>query len=228
MAKLSQDVRSRFMEVSTAAFGHHISRGFMHRRIKPILPSFKMVGEAYTVRMTERDITALFYGIMKAPKGSVIVVDRGSDDTFASAGDWLALMMEHRGLAGLVVDGPATDRIGLEELGFPVFCDGFSPVTCQILGTNGEVQIPIECGGAVVQPGDIIFGDADGVIVVPDDYEHLLQLAERSAANEKRRDERLATDGSYRFMQREDVDVERFFEFDVKGALAEIKAKFRP
>ena len=130
MVKLPQEVLDRFMEVAPAQIGHHVSHGFMHPRIKPVVSSFKVIGQAYTVRMTERDGAALYYAIMKAPKGAVIVVDRGSDDTFACVGDQLALMMKHRELGGLIVDGPATDRIGLEKLGFPVFCCGFSPVTC--------------------------------------------------------------------------------------------------
>jgi regulator of RNase E activity RraA len=227
MVELSQEVRDRFMKISSAQLGHHLSSGFMHPRIKPVVPSMKMIGQAYTVRMTERDILALYYGVMKAPKGSVMVVDRGDDNTYASAGDWLALMMRDRGLAGQVVDGPATDRVGLEKLGFPVFCTGFSPAATQLLGTNGVVQIPVQCGGVVVHPGDIIFGDADGVLVVPDDYEHLLALAEQMTANEARRDERVATEG-WKFLQRDDLDVEKFFESDMQGAINAIKAKFKP
>lgn len=224
MVKLTQEVIDRFMQVAPAQIGHHISHGFMHPRIKPVVPSFKIIGNAYTVRMTERDGAALYYALMKAEPGSIIVVDRGSDDIFACAGDQLALMAMHRGIGGLVIDGPATDRVGLENLGFPVFCTGFSPVTCLCKGTNGEVQIPIQCGGAVVHPGDIIFGDADGVIVVPDDYEPLLEAAEKMTANEKRRAERVEKEG-YKFLRRDDVDVEKLFEFDMEAALAEIKKK---
>ena len=224
MVKLTQEVIDRFMQVAPAQIGHLISSGFMHPRIKPVSPSFKIIGNAYTVRMTDRDSTALYYALMKAEPGQIIVVDRGSDDIFACVGDQLALMAKHRGIGGIVIDGPATDRVGLEILGFPVFCSGFSPVTCLLKGTSGEVQVPIECGGAVVHPGDLIFGDADGVIVVPDDYEHLLVAAEKMTANERRRAERVEKEG-YKFLRRDDVDVEKLFEFDMEGAIAEIKKK---
>ena len=179
--QLTKEVIDRLMKVAPAQFGHHIEHGFMHPRIKPVVPWMKMVGPAYTVRATERDGSALYYAIMTAEKGSVIVVDRGEEDIFACAGDQLVLMMKHRELGGLVVDGPVTDRIGLEKLGFPVFCTGFSPVTTLCKGTNGEVDIPVQCGGAVVNPGDIIFGDADGVIALSPDLltEELLATAER-------------------------------------------------
>jgi regulator of RNase E activity RraA len=184
-----------------------------------------MVGPAYTVRATERDGSALYYGIMKAPKGSVIVVDRGGEEFFACAGDQLALMMKHREFAGLVVDGPVTDRVGLEKLGFPVFGTGFSPVTTLCTGTNGEVQVPIQCGGAVVNPGDIVFGDADGVVVLPEDFEDLLIAAEKMTANEKLRAEKVEKEG-YQFLKRDDFDVVKFFEYDKEGAINEIKKKF--
>jgi len=64
-------------------------------------------------------------------------------------------------MSGIVIDGPATDKLALKRMGFPVFCTGFSPVTCNVTGTSGEAGIAVECGGAVVRPGDIIFGDAD-------------------------------------------------------------------
>lgn len=213
MTALSPETVARFMDVSPAQIGHHISRGFMHPRIQAVDPSYKIIGRAYTVRMTERDGTALYYAIMKAPKGAIIVVDRGTEDVFACVGDQVALMMSHRELGGLVVDGPATDRVGLTKLGFPVFCAGFSPVTTLCAGTNGEVGVPIQCGGAVVRPDDIVFGDADGVIIVPEDYEELLVAAEKMTAVERARAERVEKEG-YRYLQREDYDVVAFFEGD--------------
>lgn len=223
--QLTPEIVDRIMTVAPAQFGHFLQHGFMHPRIKPVVPWFKMVGPAYTVRATERDGSALYYGIMKAPKGSVIVVDRGGEELFACAGDQLALMMKHRELAGLVVDGPVTDRVGLEKLGFPVFGTGFSPVTTLCTGTNGEVQVPIQCGGAVVKPGDVVFGDADGVVVLPEDFENLLAAAEKMTANEKLRAEKVEKEG-YKFLKRDDFDVVKFFEYDKEGAINEIKKKF--
>lgn len=224
--QLTPETIARIMAVAPAQFGHFLQHGFMHPRIKPVVPWFKVVGPAYTVRSTERDGSALYYGIMKAPKGAIIVVDRGGEDVFACAGDQLALMMHHRELGGLVVDGPVTDRVGLEKLGFPVFCTGFSPVTTLCTGTNGEVQIPVQCGGAVVNPGDVVFGDADGVVVLPSDFrEDLLVAAEKLTENERIRAEKIEKEG-YRFLRRDDFDVEKFFEFDKSDLFNEIKKRY--
>ena len=110
--KLTKELYDRIMATAPAQFGHHLEHGFMHPRITPVEPHMKMLGPAYTVRMTERDGSALYYAIMKAEKGSVIVVDRGSEDIFAPAGDQLVLMMKHRELGGLVVDGYGQTKLG--------------------------------------------------------------------------------------------------------------------
>jgi hypothetical protein len=115
-----------------------------------------------------------------------------------------------------------TDRIGLEKLGFPVFCAGFSPVTTLCTGTNGEVQIPSSAAAPLSTRAISFSGTADGVIVLPDDYEHLLEGAERLTQNEIRRMERVAKEG-YRFLQRDDVDIVKFFEYDKEAFINELK-----
>ena len=219
--ELSQEIRDRFMKVEPAAIGHHITRGFMRPDIKPVCDEMKVVGPAYTVRLTERDSSALYAAIQKAPKGSVIVVDRAGDHTFACVGEFFAEMTRQCGMAGIVIDGPATDKLALKAMGFPVFCTGFSPVTSNVTGTSGEIEIDIECGGAVVRTGDIILGDADGVIVVPENYMPYLEAAEKKAADEAARREALKNGLVYN--KREDFDVVKLFEYDVNGAINDVK-----
>lgn len=219
--EFTQEIHDRFMKCDPAAIGHFVGRGFMRPNIKPVTDEMKVVGPAYTVRLTARDSSALYYAIQKAPKGSVLVVDRAGDHTFACIGEFVAVMAQVNGIAGLVIDGPATDKRALKMSNFPVFCTGFSPVTSNVTGTSGEVQIPIECGGAVVQPGDIIFGDADGVLVVPSDFMSYLERAEKKAADEI--DKRAAILKGMVYAKREDFDVIKFFEANVRGALNDLK-----
>lgn len=183
---LSQEIINRFIKVDPATVGHYIGGGYMHPKMKPLKhDESKMVGPAYTVRIPGRDSAGLYYAISKAPKGSVIVIDRCGDDIFACCGEMVATYAQGCEMAGIVLDGPATDSIALENLDIPVFCTGISAVTTIILGVTGEVDIPISCAGAIVNPGDIVFGDADGVIVMPpDNYEEALKKAEISVANE--------------------------------------------
>lgn len=219
--EFTEEIRERFMKVSPAAIGHHIAGGFMKAEIKPVTDEMKVVGPAYTVRLTERDSSALYYALQKAPKGSVIVIDRSGDHTFACVGEFLAEMAKGCGMAGIVVDGPATDKLALKNSPFPVFCTGFSPVTSIVTGTSGEVGIDIECGGAVVRPGDIILGDADGVIVVPEDFMPYLEDAEKKEAAEVERRKELRNGLVYN--KREDFDVVKFFEYGVNQAINEVK-----
>ena len=88
------------------------------------------------------------------------------DCRFGPFGEILALACQHRGIAGIVVDGSVRDGSDIEALGFPVFCRGLAPS-----GTRkevaGELRTSIQCGGVNVDPGDIIVADRDGVIVIP-------------------------------------------------------------
>ncbi len=219
--ELTREIRDRFMRVEPAAIGHYITRGFMRPDVKPVCDHMKVVGTAFTVRLNERDSSALYYAIQKAPKNSVIVIDRSGDHTFACVGEFFAEMTRACGMAGIVVDGPVTDKLALKRMGFPVFCTGCSPVTCNVTGTSGEIGIAIECGGAVVRPGDIIFGDADGVIVVPENYLPYLEIAEKKAAEEAALRKEL--ENGFVYDKRRDFDVVQFFESNVPAAIAKVK-----
>lgn len=219
--EFTEEIRARFMKVSPAAIGHHIAGGYMNAEIKPVVDEMKVCGPAYTVRLPERDSSALYYALQKAPKGSVIVIDKGADKTFACVGEFLAQMAKGCGMAGIVIDGPATDKLALKSSDFPVFCTGFSPVTSIVTGTSGEVQVDIECGGAVVKTGNIILGDADGVIVVPEDFMPYLEEAEVKEAGEITKREHIRNGLIYN--RREDFDIVKFFEYGVNREIAKIK-----
>ena len=221
---LSEQNRQRFMKVDPANIGHNIDGGFMDKEIKPVTDDMKVAGTAYTVRMPQRDSSALYYALMNAAPGSVIVIDKGEDDAFACVGEWVAFIAKSRKIAGIVIDGPATDKLALKKLGLPLFCTGFSPVTSAVTGESGEVQVEIDCGGAIVKPGSIIVGDADGVVVVPDNYEQYLLDAEKKGAAEAQR--RLKVANGARYDQREDFDVTDFFNAGVVQAIEKCRKRF--
>lgn len=185
---MDEQLLKRLMEVDPAQIGHYISGGFMDPEIKPISKTFKVAGPAWTVRVFANDNAIFYYALDKAPKGSVIVIDRVGDRVYAPIGEVAATAAMYAGMAGIVLDGPATDSIAIEKIGFPVFSRGLSAVTTGALGLKGDYNIPVQCGGAVVNPGDIIFGDADGVIVIPPDMlEPLLEKALKANEIEKKR-----------------------------------------
>lgn len=215
---LTEELIQRFLKVDPATIGHYIGGGFMRPEMKPLNRRSKMVGPAYTIRMQGKDSACLYYAMKHAPKGSVLVIDRCGDDTYACVGEMVALLSKCSGFAGIVIDGPATDSLAIEELGFPVFCTGISAVTTNVIGISGEVDVQISCSGAVVHPGDIVFGDADGVIVLPPDgFEGALAKAEESVANEVGLRKHFLDGGFAK------INIDRLWESDVLGMIAELK-----
>ena len=190
---ISQELYQRMMRVDPATIGHHITGGFMHCGMKPLNPNGKMLGPAYTVKMVGLDSGPLHYAIAHAPKGSVLVIDHRDAPEYAPIGEFVALSIQMHGMAGVVIDGCVTDSKAIRESGFPVYCTGVSAVVTKMLANSGEVNVPISCAGAVVNPGDIIFADCDGVLVLPNqDIEEPLQKAEQGMERERRMREKLA------------------------------------
>ena len=136
-------------------------------RIKPIWPTARLVGTAYTVRTPPGEHYSVKQAALSAGPGDVIVVDAGGETDFALWGDILAQVALERGLAGLVVDGAVRDAGEIDRLGVPVFAAGVIPAGPRGKATQGEVGVPIRCAGVAVEPGDIVYGDRDGVVVIP-------------------------------------------------------------
>jgi regulator of RNase E activity RraA len=137
------------------------------------------VGVAHTLRyLPLREDLFKRYGTgMNAQKraieelrpGHVLVMDARRDPTAGTLGDILALRALRRGAAGVVTDGAVRDSAAITDLGLPVYAAGAHPSVLGRRHVPWDTGVPIACGGALVQPGDLIVGDADGVVVVPPD-----------------------------------------------------------
>lgn len=140
--------------------------GAMDAGIKPIDRKSRLAGPAFTVRCPPRDNLIIHKAIYQAPPGSVLVIDSGGYTDAGCMGEIMTLACMARGIAGVVLDGACRDANDIERLGFPFFARGFNPggTVKDSWGTLGE---PVQCGGRVVNTGDIIVGDVDGVVVVP-------------------------------------------------------------
>jgi 4-hydroxy-4-methyl-2-oxoglutarate aldolase len=140
----------------------------MDTRIRPVWRGARFAGRAFTVRTPPGEHRAVREAAERAPAGTVLVVDGGGELECALWGDKMSKLALDRGLAGLVVDGAVRDVDGIEALGFPVFAVASTP-TPPARERDGELDVPITCGGLTVNPGDYVYGDADGVVVVPAD-----------------------------------------------------------
>ncbi|MVO90549.1 fumarylacetoacetate hydrolase family protein [Streptomyces sp. p1417] len=207
---LDPDIAAALRGLATATLSSQLrKRGLQHMTIdgvRPTDPTAKLVGTAHTLRYLplREDLFEKFGGGMNAQKraveelrpGQVLVMDARRDPTAGTIGDILALRAQQRGAAGVVTDGALRDSAAVAALGLPTYYAAEHPAVLGRRHIPWDTGVPIACGGALVQPGDILVGDADGVLVVPPDLveeliadsaEQELQerfIAERVAAGE--------------------------------------------
>jgi regulator of RNase E activity RraA len=137
-------------------------------------PASKVVGPACTVKVHPADNLMVHASLDVAQAGDVVVIDAGGTSTNATLGNLVCAKAQHLGIAGFVIDGYVRDLPKIEPLGFPVWARGGTTTGPWHKGP-GEINYPISCGGIVVNPGDIVVGDAAGVVIVPkDDAEEIL------------------------------------------------------
>jgi regulator of RNase E activity RraA len=111
----------------------------------------------------------------------------GPTDRIAPWGELLSTASRARGAAGCVTDGLVRDVRQIREMGFPVFHGGIGPLDTKGRGKVMAIDVPVECGGVAVRSGDLVFGDADGVVVVPREVEgEILRAAFEKVAGEDR------------------------------------------
>ena len=188
--RISNEVIQQLLIPSTATlttalkqFG--LSRSFMHG-VAPLRPNMKMAGPAFTLRYipAREDLNAgevdnlkdvQRVGIEEIGKGAVFVIDARGDARAGTMGDILATRLFKRGVAGVVTDGAFRDSPSIAEMGIPAFAAAMNAHSNKTVHHPSEIQVPIACGEVAVIPGDIIVGDAEGVVVVP------IQLAEEVA-----------------------------------------------
>jgi RraA family protein len=140
----------------------------MNAAIGPLTsPELRLAGPACTVKVFPGDNLMVHKSLDLAAPGDVVVVDASSSHLTAVLGDLVVTKARHRGIAGFVVDGLVRDLPGILALGdLPVYARGVTPIGPLHRGP-GEVNYPVSVGGIVVQPGDVVIGDADGIVVVP-------------------------------------------------------------
>ncbi|MGE5532085.1 MAG: RraA family protein [Bacteroidota bacterium] len=168
----------------------------MRARIKPVDRSMRVHGPACTAHAYPGGTYASGLAMEAAKPGDVIVIDAQGVLEAIMWGEIFSTMAAVAGVAGTIVDGAVRDIAEVIELGYPLFSAGIHPGA----GTGdklGKVNITIQCGGVVVRPGDYVFGDLLGVVVVPpeellDVYDWCRQIQEKEAAILKDLHEKLA------------------------------------
>ena len=144
--------------------------GVMPPAIGPVVPDMRLCGPAVTVQSPGGDNLWLHRAIYVARPGDVLVVHVSNVHAYGYWGEIMSAAAQARGLAGLVIDGCVRDGAVLGEFGLPVFARGLCiRGTGKDFGASGWINHPLLFGDLIVQPGDLVVGDADGVVVVPRD-----------------------------------------------------------
>ncbi len=173
-----------FADIPVANIADNMNRmSCISAKIRP-LNAAPLLGTAFTVKVNPGDNLMLHKAIDMAEPGDVIVVDaQGSLDN-AITGELMVAWMEYRKIAGLIVDGAIRDVGTIQKMAFPVYAAGATPKGPYKNGP-GEINQEICCGGVVINPGDILVGDEDGVVVIcPEDAAALAAKARETIAKE--------------------------------------------
>jgi RraA family protein len=141
-------------------------RGTLGGRIQPLSKSMKVAGPAFTVEVRPGDNLMIHAALALAQPGDVIVVDGKGDLSCALTGALMAAHAQKAGIAGFVIDGAVRDTDECARGSFPIFAAGANP-NGPLKGAAGRINWPVSLAGTSVNPGDLIVGDADGVVVVP-------------------------------------------------------------
>ncbi len=162
------DIVAAFREMPVAAIGDSMSRNIgtyglrqYHARLDTVL-----CGPAVTVRVRPGDNLMIHKALMMVQPGDVLVIDGGADITQALVGGLIRTTCVAKQLGGIVLDGAVRDLTEWAEEGMPIFARGHTHRGPSKDGP-GEINIPVSCAGLAVLPGDLIVGDADGVIAIP-------------------------------------------------------------
>ncbi len=161
-----KSLMDQFREIGTATV-HEASgkKGAVDYAIKPIAKGVRICGPAFTVQCHPLDNLMLHKALERAQPGDILVTTVGGHYEGGYLGGLMATSAMARKIGGLAIDGCIRDSAELIEMGFPCFCRGFS-IKGTSKGVLGSINYPVVFGGVIVNPGDLILGDDDGMVVV--------------------------------------------------------------
>ena len=179
--RLSPELRDKLLRAPVAALSAQLRKRGLDAvtidGVRAMHPGAKLVGTARTLRLVpgRDDLFARQGGGHNAQKrafdtvgeGEVLVIEARGDARSGTFGDILALRAHARGAAGIVTDGGVRDHAAVAAVGIPVYSAGPHPAVLGRLHVPWDVDVAVACGGTTVEPGDVLVGDGDGVVVIP-------------------------------------------------------------
>lgn len=163
----------------------------LDERLRPLAPTMRLIGRAHTVmtadifERADEPYRLEIEAVDALQPGDVMVGSTNRSQRTCFWGELLSTASMARGATGCAIDGHTRDALRIMEMGFPVFATGFRPVDSSYRGTVVGYGCPVEVGSVVVHPGDIIFGDFDGIVVIPPDrLEEVVTAAHKKVTSE--------------------------------------------
>jgi len=163
--------------------------GVMDSGIKPAFRA-KVTGQALTVQLSKGDLVDPLKALEMGQPGDVIVVDAGGDPNTSVCGGLMGGLAQNRSIRGMIIDGAGRDTDELEAIGWPIWTRAITPRGTHTMfsGRKEElsINVPIQCGGVLVNPGDFVVADLMGVTVIPlERAEEVVALAQEQADREE-------------------------------------------
>ena len=193
--KRNDALRAKFDKVlecfsATAVFADVQYRtGVMDSGIKPAFRA-KVTGQAITVQLSKGDLVDPLKALEMGQEGDVIVVDAGGDPNTSVCGGLMGGLAQNRGIRGMIIDGAGRDTDELEHINWPIWTRAITPRGTHTMfsGRKEElsINVPIQCGSVLVNPGDFVVADLMGVTVIPlEKAEEIVTLAQEQADREE-------------------------------------------
>lgn len=181
----------QFQRIAPSDYGHSLNFDLIPARIlRPLFPiEAVFAGPALTVRIPPNDSFMVYKALELLQPGDVLVIDMNQEERYACWGEITTRIALKKGAVAAVVNGAVTDTIVIKELKFPVYSYSVSPLTTKLYNIDGDINVPVSISGCVVSPGDIIVGNNDGLLVVPQqEVWKILEIGKREeAADDERR-----------------------------------------
>lgn len=182
----AKELIQEFAGIPVANIADMMNRMFcLDAKIRPVNTT-PLLGPAFTVKSRPGDNLLLHKALDLAQAGDILVVDAQGDMSNSIIGELMVLWAKKRDLGGFVIDGAIRDVGTLKQMDIPIYAAGITPAGPYKDGP-GEINVPVSCGGVVINPGDILVGDEDGVVVIkPEDAPELLKKAKAKNAGEQK------------------------------------------
>ncbi|WP_170289739.1 RraA family protein [Cytobacillus depressus] len=193
--------------ISPSDYGHDINFQLISaRKIKPLFPiENTFAGPAITVRIPPNDGLLVNKALDLVQPGDVVVIDMNEEERFACWGEITTKIAMEKGAIAAIINGPVTDTKVITDLQFNVFSYAVSPLTTKVYSLDGDVNVPVSISGCIINPGDIIVGSNDGLLVVPQEEAlAYLEIGKKEQEADDKRREDLERLGAENYLRRFD------------------------